>query len=84
MKIKFIRNVLFKGQAMIEGNVIEVTEKDVDAKYLIAIGKAVIVKTIETTSVVPEEYAVMAPPEKEVTVPTETAAMSALKSTKRK
>lgn len=54
-KIRFLRNTLYKGNAYEVGQVIEVKEDDADAKYLVAIGKAANVKTVEKAVVTPPE-----------------------------
>lgn len=84
MKIKFVRNVFFKGESFAEGDTQEVKEDDRDVRFMVAIGKAVVVKDIETASVTPEEQEAMASPENEAGVSVETASLKAAKPRKGK
>lgn len=84
MKIKFIRNVFFKGESFAEGDIQEVKEDDRDARFMVAIGKAAVVKDVETTSIAPEELEALASPENEAGVSVETASMKAAKPRKGK
>ena len=64
-KIRFLRNTLFKGNAYEVGQTVEVKEDDTDARYLVAIQKAILVKTVEKAMVTPPENEIA--PEVQVT-----------------
>ncbi len=68
---------------MSEGQTLEVKEDDADAKYVVAIGKAIVVKKGETTVVTPPENEVIIPAETEAVIPPETATAPAGKNKKK-